>query len=492
MNKLIALFLTTTLAITLTACEKPEADALTLEEVEKIVETLEGEYIGLVDYGTITNSNNVTINSNTITITEGGTYTVVGQLTNGQLIIDSDAETNIILNNASITNQTSAAIYILDADLTTITLEEGTTSTLTDGSDYSYTTEGINATLYSKDILVIDGEGTLVVNANYNDGIISKDSLTIESGTITINSVGDAIYGKDDLTINGGTINITTYTGSAGVDMSAEEGTTGGPGGGRPLGKTITLSTTTDETSSKGMKSQGLITINDGTFTIDAYDDAIHSDTEITINNGTFNIKSGDDGMHADETLTINDGVVNITYCYEGIESNTINIVGGTISVIATDDGLNAPTLNSVNGTINISGGTTNVVASGDGLDSNGSLYVTGGIVYVEGSSDGSNGALDYDNSGYANGGTILATGNSQMAQGFTTSSTSSWFMGTFNGMTISLGSTVQIQDTSGTVLASTVITNSFNSVVFSSSELISGNTYYVVVNGTQYSITAN
>lgn len=71
----------------------------------------------------------------------------------------------------------------MNAKDTYIVLQAGTTNVLRDGNDYDFEGEDDepNATLFSKDDLHIEGEGTLEVYANYNDAISSKDDLEIES-----------------------------------------------------------------------------------------------------------------------------------------------------------------------------------------------------------------------------------------------------------------------------------------------------------------------
>jgi hypothetical protein len=158
---------------------------------------------------------------------------------------------------------------------------------------------------------------------------------------------------------------------------------------------------------------------------------------------GSFEISSGDDGIHADEEININDGEINIKKSYEGIESLIININGGTIWLISSDDGINAAGGNdgssiggrpgqnfpgsgivSGNGKINIKGGYIIVNASGDGIDSNGSITMTGGTAVIYGPTVNNNGALDYDATFLISGGLLIASGSSGMAQAPSASST--------------------------------------------------------------------
>lgn len=111
-----------------------------------------------------------------------------------------------------------------------------------------------------------------------------------------------------------------------------------------PSGNSTAATTTTgeDSTSIKGIKAGGNLVINEGKFTIDSADDSIHSNTSLEINGGVFEMASGDDAFHADENLTVNAGTIHITKSYEGLERLHVRIAGGEITLVASDDGLNA------------------------------------------------------------------------------------------------------------------------------------------------------
>ena len=163
------------------------------------------------------------------------------------------------------TSSTSAPIYIMNADKTTLTLVEGTENIITDATSYHYEDASIdepNAAIFSKDDLKIDGTGTLIVNANYNNGIASKDDLSIKNGTITVNAVNNGIKGKDSIEIENGTFIINSG------------------------GDAVKSDNTTDTT-------KGYITINGGTFDLVATGDGIQAETNLLINAGTFTIKTG-------------------------------------------------------------------------------------------------------------------------------------------------------------------------------------------------------
>ena len=494
---------------------------------------------------TITGSGAAVVDS-TVTIFAAGTYLVSGSLSDGQIIVLSTDKTNpvhIILSGASITCSDSSPLYIQKAKgQVIVTLEEGTTSTLTDGSTYTLNAdEEPTATIFSKDDLIFNGSGKLVINSNYNDAIKSNDSLYIMGGTYVINSVDDGIIGKDlvaitagtftitaggdgikatndsdegsgIVNIEGGTFNITATAdgiqGESLIQISAGDFTikTGGgatnsssnSGWGSWGGTTTTASTD----SAKGVKAQGHVLVTGGTFNMNTSDDAFHCNGSMQIDAGTITIASGDDGMHADTDLVINGGTINITKSYEGIEGNTVTVNGGNISLVASDDGFNCaggndsssstgrPGANTFNTSstalLSFNGGTVYVNASGDGLDSNGSIVMTGGTVYVSGPTNGGNGALDYDGTFNMTGGTVLAAGAVGMVQTPSTSSTVYGFNLTFTS-TQSAGKEITIKDSSGNTLISYTPDKAYQSLVLSSALFSKGSTYSVYVGGTKY-----
>lgn len=224
-----------------------------------------------------------------IKIENGGDYVLSGDYS-GQIIVESEENVHLILSGVTIYNA-MAPIYVKSAKNVCITLATGTVNTISDSSEYTYE-DGEDepaAAVYSKDDLTINGDGELIVNANYDKGIHSKDDLKIISGKITVNSVGDAIKGKDCLLIKDGEITITT-----GVD---------------------------------GLKS------NNNTNEEKGY---------VIIEGGKINISAGDDAVHAESWLIVYGGEINITEGYEGLEGKKVEIYGGGINIVSSDDSINA------------------------------------------------------------------------------------------------------------------------------------------------------
>ena len=462
--------------------------------------TLNGDSISFQGEG-------VTVGNSTVTITQAGTYVISGNLNNGQIIVDA-ADTDdvrIVLENVNIHSETSAAIYVRNADKLIVTLPSGTTNTLSGGSTYENIDENnIDGVIFSKDDLTINGEGTLNINANYKHGIVSKNDLNIVGGTFNINSVSQALSGKDAVKIYGGVFNIE----SQGKGIKSEN---------------------VDETE------KGNIYINGGEFNLNTVDDALHTSGSIVIDEGNFTIKTEDDGMHADKDLVINGGNINITESYEGLEGYKVVINGGDVNIVASDDGINAvnpdntntvevtqettsntttteatqnttnnmntapvpPTdasgmmagkmarPNTDNGMVNdpsayikITGGNTTVNASGDGIDSNGSVLITGGNLYVSGSSARGDGALDYNGVAKIEGGTVVAVGGIGMNQSFGSESTQYSISYSVNAQG-SENNAVKLIDNSGNVVVSWENPpKEYSSVVVSSPDLKQNGNY--------------
>ena len=351
-----------------------------------------------------------------VTITAGGTYVVTGTMTEGRVLVNAPKEeVTLVLQDAAITCSTGSPLYVYKSKATTLYLPEGTASTLTDGTDYTFSDsyssaeeEEPNACLYSKSDLIIAGSGSLTVNANYNNGITGKDTLFIQKASVTVTAVNHGINGKDSLTIKNADITVTSggdalrstndsdptlgylvITGSALKLTAGEDGiqteTTLTISGG-----TATVTTAggagqsiSDDTSAKGLKAGTQVAVTGGTLQPNCCDDAIHSNGDVTISGGSFTIATGDDGMHADDTLSISSGTIDITRSYEGLEGAKVLISGGKISIVASDDGINAAGGSDQSGSGGFGFAPDAFGGSGDYL-----IRISGGMVTVNASGD--------------------------------------------------------------------------------------------------------
>lgn len=486
-------------------------------------------------------SNGVTVDGSQATITLAGTYSLSGSLMDGQIIVDTKDEevVRLILNGVDLHNSTSAPIYIANAEKVVIVLADNTENSVTDGAAYVFENpeeDEPNAAIFSTSDLTITGNGSLTVNGNYNDGIASKDGLIIASGVITVNAADDGIRGKDYLVVKDGTLTVNAQGDGLKSDneedaakgyISIETGVINVTAGGDAItgqtdvmvmDGTFTLSSgegssnRIDETSSaKGIKATAAINIDGGSFAINSADDAINSNGSITINGGAFTIASGDDGMHADSTLVINAGDIQITKSYEGIESAVITIHAGNIHVTSSDDGINVASGNDGSGMMGpggggpgrdtftytgdyylyINGGYVVVDALGDGIDVNGAIVMTDGIVLVNGPTEQMNGALDYDGGFKISGGLLVAAGSAGMAQTPDASSGQSAAL-IYLDATQPAGALVHIQNSAGEDILTFAPTKNYQSIAFSSAELVNGETYQIYLGGSSTGIATD
>ncbi len=609
-------------------------------------------------------SDAVEISGSTITIKDEGTYILSGSLDDGMIVVnaDKDDKTQLVLNGVSIHSKTSAPIYIKQADKVFVTLAAGSENSLSNGGSFDAIDENaIDAVIFSKEDLTLNGEGALAVSSPAGHGIVSKDELAvtggnyeiscashgisgkdgvgiadgvfdivagkdgvhaennddstlgyvyIQDGTFKIASTGDGVSAESTLQIDGGTFDIVA---GGGIGNAAEQtsgwgefggmgghgnmggfGNMGGSGnmggmgnsgrgtGGEKLEKPTDMpaevptdmpegmpegmpempegmpegmpempegftspgggegfaafpqnsnqeikteqSTGEDTTvSGKGLKATGLI-VNGGTFNIDAADDGVHANGSIAVNGGVFAIATGDDGFHADETLAIAGGTIDISTSYEGLEGLHVVVSGGEISLVASDDGLNAAggmdssgfggmgggndtfggrggkrggmqdnaqggmSGGSSNGSVTISGGNIYVKASGDGIDANGTLSITGGNTVICGPNQGDTATLDYDTTATITGGTFVGTGAMSMAQTF---SDSQQGVLAVNVGTVAAKTEVTVTDKAGNVKMTVTPELDFSLVIFSSNEIISGETYVLTVGSESAEFTA-
>ena len=342
--------------------------------------------------GSTSTDASVLIDGQTVTITQEGTYEIAGTLDDGALIVESgeNAKITLVLGGVSIKNTTGAAIQIGTADDVTIELAEGTTNVLQSGEEVDIATateskEASGGALQSKADLKIKGRGSLTVLGYLNNGIHCTKDLKIKNGNISVTALGHGIKGKNSVTVSGGTVTVTSgkdgitsdeteneekgfvtiengeiIITSAGDGVSAETTLTvtggvisiiSGGGSANAQQKTDNMrdwwdfdnSASDDNSAScKGLKAGKAMMISGGSITIDAQDDALHTDGDMTISGGKCILSTGDDGAHAALSLTVLDGKITVLTSYEGLEANQITLAGGELDITATDDGINA------------------------------------------------------------------------------------------------------------------------------------------------------
>ncbi len=333
--------------------------------------------ITLADSGILFSGTGAALSSDskTITISEPGVYSVKGDMTGGQIVVDVDKTAypeglvELSLEGMSLTNTSTSPIYVAAVgDECVVSPKKGTENTISDGTSYTNADSGVGA-IYSKDDLKIKGKGTLNVNGNCQDAIVGKDDVRIYNGTINVTAADDGIRGKDSVKIGN-----ETDTDFSMLNLTIN--TTGGDG-----------IKTTEETDT----TKGTVTINGGTVKITAYADGIQSIRDVNINGGDIDIYTyqgssftgtttgGSTGGFGGFGGGMQDGNSNKTdISAKGIKAGDtdlsitagININGGVINIDSSDDCIHC------NGDMNLYGGVMTLATADDGCHSDSNLNI--------------------------------------------------------------------------------------------------------------------
>ena len=413
-------------------------------------------------------------------ISGAGRFVITGTLTDGSVIVDAKRSSKvwILLDGADIYCSDSAALQVLQADKVFLTLAEGSVNSFADGAAHSDAAleDGIKGAVFAADDLTINGSGSLTINGAYRHGIDANDDLVITGGSITIDGARDAIHVNDSLRVCNASLTLTAL--DEGVDVDAEG---------------------------------GYLYVESGTLVIDSVDDGIHTEGDILIAGGDITIRTVDDGIHGGTNLYIYGGTVDIEDCYEGLEAQVIELHGGDVTIYPVDDGVNAngfvlANAGSLEANYAVSAEETYVLVAGgsltiinteaedaDGIDSNGSLYITGGSVFISLPDSGTNTALDYgsESGGTAlvSGGTVVACGSYSMAEAFDSASEQCSILYNISAGA-QAGTQVRLLDADGSALIDATIPGSFSSVILSCPEMALGETYTVVIGDNAEEIT--
>ena len=412
-------------------------------------------YVTLSDDGITGETDGVVIKGQTVIITAEGTYIFSGTLSEGQIVVDADnAKAQIVFDNVDITCASSAAVYVKSAEKVFVTLAEGSQNTLRNTDEYvAIDDNNIDAVIFAKSDLTLNGTGSLTIISAEGHGIVSKDDLKITGGTYDITAAGHALSGKDsvriadgtfiltaekdgihaenaddkekgyiyiadgDFTITSdgdgmdasnivqiedGTLDITAGGGSANSLKTHESDVPGGPGGGMPQnGEKLdgeSMPQMGEKPDGENMP-QDTTTDESGTST-----KGIKAGGGMYLNGGTYKIDSADDSIHSNANITIADGTYTLATGDDGVHADDALIVnGGTITVTESYEGLEGLT-------VTINDGTIDITARDDGINTAGEkMELNGGYIHILAGGDGvdSNGDLTI------NGGEIYIDGPS-------------------------------------------------------------------------------
>ncbi len=385
--------------------------------------------------------NGAYFNDGSLTIKNGGYYSVTGNLTNGSIVVDAYVSSKvwILLNGVSVNCEDNAALSIKKADKVFLTLAEGTENTFTSGETYSDEAlkNNTDAAVWSKEDLTINGSGTLRVNGEYGHGIKCNDSLVITGGMISISCPQDGIHANDSISFTN-------------ADVSVEAG-----------------------------------------------DDAVHCDTKIYFRDGTLTASDCYEGIEA-PMVEIAGGQIAIYPTDDGINANSGSDEASFMPGKDPDARIQQPVTETAQeqaeGLVYITGGSITIInengKDADGIDSNGDIVIDGGEVLISLSGSGNN-ALDFgsENGGnlYLNGGTVVAAGDSSMLEKASDDS----LQGNMTIITadeMSAGSLVTVSDAEDKTVLEKEIPGSFTAVTLSCSELAAKETYTVKI-GEDYSV---
>jgi len=221
-------------------------------------------YVTLSDDGITGETAGVAINGQTMTITAEGTYIFSGTLSEGQIVVDADnAKVQIVFDNVDITCASSAAVYVKSAEKVFVTLAEGSQNTLRNTDEYvAIDDNNIDAVIFAKSDLTLNGTGSLTIASAEGHGIVSKDDLKITGGTYDITAAGHALSGKDSVRIADGTFILNAEKDGIHAENADDE-------------------------------EKGYIYIADGDFTITSDGDGMDASNIVQIEDGTLDITAG-------------------------------------------------------------------------------------------------------------------------------------------------------------------------------------------------------
>lgn len=141
------------------------------------------------------------VSENRISLVESGTYIIKGEFIDKSFYINiaQDKKIHIVLDGASISSKTTAPINAAFGDKLIITLSENSVNELSDAT--SHNNDAANGCLFSTMDTTINGNGKLIINGNYNNGIAVKKDLKIYGAAVSVNGLNNGIKGNNSVSI---------------------------------------------------------------------------------------------------------------------------------------------------------------------------------------------------------------------------------------------------------------------------------------------------
>ena len=428
-------------------------------------------------------SDAVAISGSTVTITDEGSYILSGSLDDGMIIVNAEKtdKVHLILDGVTIHSETSAPLYILQADKVFVTTAADSENILSNGGTFTAIDENsIDAVIFSKEDLTLNGSGALTITSPAGHGIVSKDSLKVTSGSYDISCASHALSGKDDvcianarftivsgkdgihaentddaalgfvyiqsgdfaisaegdgisaasyLQIEDGSFSVTAGGGSENGEEHSSEfwGSFMGGGrqqGGRGGGFTGEAPAEMPENMPEGAPSDLPEDMPQGEMPGEPPDAAQSAETEETADSSSDSTSMK--GIKAGGELIVNGGTFAIDSADDAVHSNaSLTVNGGTFAIATGDDAFHA------DDTLTVTGGTIEISESYEGLEGL-HVVISGGGITLTATDDGINAAGGNDQSGAGGrdgmfgGGMAASSGGSVLISGGTLDVTAS------------------------------------------------------------------
>ena len=405
-------------------------------------------------------SKDVLIQGTTATITSAGYYSISGNLSDGQLVVNAPkAKLKIMLSGVTMANSTTSPFFIQAASKVIVFLKSGTVNTISDPAIYTNTGEP-QAALFSNAYLAFTGEGTLNVNGNHNDAISSDDEVIINSGNFNIQAPDDGIRGKNYVLIHDCNLVAAVNTGHA---LKSDNTVTDGRGYVKIDGGNISLTSAQGD----GINTTKRILIENGKLTLTAYESQ---------------------GLRSDSLVHISGGEITVMKnSRQGIKSPYIKLTGGTTQITSNKIAVNATFETAAtqpdSSLLTVSGGNLYINTLSHGLVSDGNIHIDGGTTVVQGPYDNSKVAVSTLGELKITNGMLVASGPNAGSLIKSPDNTS-----TQNSLKITSGTLgtnlINIQDAGGNSLVTFKPIKSAYYLLFSSPALKTGTTFSVFTGG--------